>query len=191
MRPMQIYILHPAIALLSSVRYQIPLSITMLSIRPILLIISVIYAGLSSVDGLSASAPNTQQHMHKQSSSRRAFLSTSTAFLGLQPIVANARYILNEETGEYDEVTDDDWQNTWSKRLDKAKTMSNEDIFLAAQGAGNQDLREGEESEASKKRRAFAGCRNDALRAKGGMKNEKECAKRILGGDYQFMIDAM
>ena len=192
MRPMQIYILHPAIALLSSVRYQIPLSITMLSIRPILLIISVIYAGLSSVDGLSASAPNTQQHI-KQISSRRAFLSTSTAiaFLGLQPIVANARYILNEETGEYDEVTDDDWKNTWSKRLDKAKTMSNEDIFLAAQGAGNQDLREGEESEASKKRRAFAGCRNDALRAKGGMKNEKECAKRILGGDYQFMIDAM
>ena len=63
--------------------------------------------------------------------------------------------------------------------------------IIAAQGAGNQDLREGEESEASKKRRAFAGCRNDALRAKGGMKTEKECTKRVLGGDYQFMIDAM
>ena len=94
----------------------------------------MIYAGLSSVDGLAT--PNTQQqHTHKQISSRRAFLSTSTAiaFLGLQPIVANARYILNEETGEYDEVTDDDWKDTWSKRLDKAKTMSNEDIFLGKQ----------------------------------------------------------
>jgi len=69
--------------------------------------------------------------------------------------------------------------------------MSTEDVFLAAQGAGNLDSKEGDESEASKKRRAFAGCRNDRFREKGGEKNEKECASRVMGGDYQFMIDAM
>lgn len=71
--------------------------------------------------------------------------------------------------------------------------MSTEDVFLAAQGAGNLDSKElgDNESEASKKRRAFAGCRNDRFREKGGMKSEKECASRVLSGDYQFMIDAM
>ena len=69
--------------------------------------------------------------------------------------------------------------------------MGTEEVFLAAQGAGNLDLREGEESEASKKRRAMAGCRNDGFREKSGMKNTKECSARVLGGDYQFMIDAM
>ena len=143
--PLQIFISPPLPKVANIISYPIllsshpdtTLSITMLSIRPILLIIFAIYAGLLSVDGL-ATAKIPQQHkhyMHKQISSRRAFLSTSTAiaFLGLQPIVANARYILNEETGEYDEVTDDDWQSTWTKRLDKAKTMSNEDIFLGKQ----------------------------------------------------------
>jgi len=48
--------------------------------------------------------------------------------------------------------------------------MGTEEVFLAAQGAGNLNLRaEGmEESEASKKRRALAGCRNDRLRALSG-----------------------
>lgn len=64
--------------------------------------------------------------------------------------------------------------------------------FLAAQGAGNLDLKEGvEESEASKKRRAMAGYRNDGMRAKGGMDSQKECTARVMGGDYQFMIDAL
>ncbi|KAL9190609.1 hypothetical protein ACHAXT_000315 [Thalassiosira profunda] len=153
----------------------------------------VLLLGAPSIaEGLAAPAPQPQRT--QQISSRRAFLSTSAAaaFIATIPQIANARYVLNEDTGEYDEVTDEDWQTTWGKRLDKAKSMGTEDVFLAAQGAGNLDLKEGqEESEASKKRRALAGCRNDGLRAKGGVKDAKECTARVLGGDYQFMIDAM
>lgn len=69
--------------------------------------------------------------------------------------------------------------------------MGSEDVFLAAQGAGNTELRQGEESEASKKRRALAGCRNDGFRSKSGGGSVKECTARVLGGDYQFMVDAM
>mmetsp|Transcript_621 Transcript_621/g.1303 ORF Transcript_621/g.1303 Transcript_621/m.1303 type:complete len:172 (+) Transcript_621:93-608(+) len=152
--------------------------------------------GTTSVHGLAAPTPqNIKQTTNNNS--RRAFLSTSaaTAFLTLttqSPQAAQARYILNEETGEYDEVADEDWQTAWGKRLDKAKGMSQEEIFLAAQGAGNTNLREGEESEASKKRRALAGCRNDGFRKKaGGTKDAKECTARVLGGDYQFMVDVM
>ena len=150
----------------------------------------VLLLGAPSIaEGLAAPVP--QPRHTQQTSSRRAFLLTSAA-AAFVPQIANARYVLNEETGEYDEVTDEDWQTTWGKRLDKAKSMGTEDVFLAAQGAGNLDLKEGqEESEASKKRRALAGCRNDGLRAKGGVKDAKECTARVLGGDYQFMIDAM
>ena len=84
-----------------------------------------------------------------------------------------------------------DWKTEWGKQAEKAKRMSKEDIFLAAQGAGNTNLKEGEESEASKKRRAFAGCRNDNFRQKSNVTNEKECTKRVMSGDYQFMVDAM
>ena len=112
--------------------------------------------------------------------------------LTIKPQQANARFVLNEETGEFDEVSDEDWQTTWKKRLDKAKEMGTEDVFLAAQGAGNLDLKEGmDESDASKKRRAMAGCRNDGMRAKSGVGDVKECTKRVLSGDFQFMIDAM
>mmetsp|Transcript_15537 Transcript_15537/g.33639 ORF Transcript_15537/g.33639 Transcript_15537/m.33639 type:complete len:164 (-) Transcript_15537:3883-4374(-) len=151
--------------------------------------ICLLVLGFASVDGLAAPSPRNTN----QSSSRRAFLSTSaaTAFFTTIPQIANARYVMNEETGDYDEVQDEDWKTAWGKRLDKAKSMSTEDVFLAAQGAGNLDSKEGDESEASKKRRAFAGCRNDRFREKGGEKNEKECASRVMGGDYQFMIDAM
>lgn len=161
------------------------------SLRTNLLSICLLALGIAFADGLAAPTPqNTNQSINN---SRRAFLSTSaaTAFFATLPQIANARYVLNEETGEFDKVEDEDWKTTWGKRLDKAKTMSNEDIFLAAQGAGNTDLREGEESEASKKRRALAGCRNDGLRAKGGVKDKQECTAKVLGGDYQFMIDAM
>ena len=150
---------------------------------------------LLSIQGFGTSpSANTENY-----SSRRAFLSntfTTTAaaatILTTIPQQANARYILNEETGEYDEVTDEDWQTTWKKRLEKAQAMGTEDVFLAAQGAGNLDLKEGtEESDASKKRRAMAGCRNDGLRAKSGVDDVKVCTKRVLSGDFQFMIDAM
>ena len=42
-------------------------------------------------------------------------------------------------------------------RIEKAKTMSRRDIFMAAKGAGNRDKLEGKESDKSKKRRAMAG----------------------------------
>lgn len=163
----------------------------MTSLHSILLSICLWTLGLISIDGLAA--PNTQNTQNQQLNSRRAFLSTSaaTAFFATIPQIANARYVLNEDTGEYDEVQDEDWQTAWGKRLDKAKSMSTEDVFLAAQGAGNLDLKDGEESEASKKRRAFAGCRNDGFREKSGVKDAKECTSRVMGGDYQFMIDAM
>ena len=97
---------------------------------------SVTYVG-----GLSQHNMNNKQSICNNNS-RRAFLSTTaataffTAVTTTIPQIANARYVLNEVTGEYDEVQDDeDWQSAWGKRLDKAKTMSKEDIFLAAQGA--------------------------------------------------------
>lgn len=145
---------------------------------------------LGSAEGLSAPSPVEQ---------RRSFLKRCTSaatvaggsVLGLPIAPADARYVLNEETGDYDEVEDDDWQTTWGKRLDKAKSMSSNEVFMAAQGAGNRNLMEGEESDASKKRRALAGCRNDAIRKKAGAGDAKQCTSRVLGGDFQFMIDAM
>ena len=151
----------------------------------------------TSVEGFgthpSSSVPKSNKPAESENS-RRTFLSNTfaTAAVFTIPQLANARYILNEETGEYDEVTDEDWQTTWKKRLDKAKEMGTEDVFLAAQGAGNLDLKEGiEESDASKKRRAMAGCRNDGFLAKSGVDDVKVCTKRVLSGDFQFMIDAM
>jgi hypothetical protein len=160
--------------------------------------------GMNTTPSSSSKQQLQQQHSiidSSSSSSRRSFLSkaftktatTSAAILLSIPQLASARYVLNEETGEYDEVTDEDWQTTWKKRLDKAQSMGTEDVFLAAQGAGNLDLKDGsvEESESSKKRRAMAGCRNDRLRGQSGVDDVKVCTKRVLSGDYQFMIDVM
>ena len=160
--------------------------------------------GMNTTPSSSSKQQLQQQHSiidSSSSSSRRSFLSkaftktatTSAAILLSIPQLASARYVLNEETGEYDEVTDEDWQTTWKNRLDKAQSMGTEDVFLAAQGAGNLDLKDGsvEESESSKKRRAMAGCRNDRLRGQSGVDDVKVCTKRVLSGDYQFMIDVM
>ncbi|EED94610.1 predicted protein [Thalassiosira pseudonana CCMP1335] len=146
-----------------------------------------------SVNGLAYLPPRQIQTSYSPSlNSRRAFLSTTAATLTslALPQITNARYILNEETGDYDEVADEDWQTAWGKRLDKAKSMSTEEVFLAAQGAGNVNQKENE-SDVSKKRRALAGCRNGGMREKAGGGSEKECAARVLGGDIQFMLDAL
>lgn len=112
--------------------------------------------------------------------------------VSFDPNQAVAKLVLNEDTGEYDEVKEEDWQTAWKARLDKAQSMSSEEIFMAAQGAGNTQLREGEESEASKKRRAMAGCRNDAIRKKaGGTKDVIACNSRVMSGDFGFVLDAM
>ena len=157
-----------------------------------ILSICIVILGFATIDGLAAPTPSSPNEQ-RDYGSRRAFVSTSalaTAFLATTNI-ANARFVLNEQTGDYDEVLDEDWQTTWGKRLDKAKSMDMEDVFLAAQGAGNTNLREGEESEASKKRRALAGCRNDRLRQMSGVTSSQECTARVLQNDYKFMIDAM
>jgi preprotein translocase subunit SecG len=163
-----------------------------------LCIIALCLLSTSEGFGTGTTPSSKQQQQPAVENSRRAFLSntlaTATAVVTTTtiPQLANARYVLNEETGDYDEVTDEDWQTTWKKRLEKAQSMGTEDVFLAAQGAGNLDLKEGmDESDASKKRRAMAGCRNDNLRAKSGESDVKVCTKRVLSGDFQFMIDAM
>ena len=160
-----------------------------------ILSICIVILGVTTIDGLAAPTPSSPpNHQQRDHGGRRAFVSTSaalaTAFLATTDI-ANARFVLNDQSGEYDEVLDEDWKTTWGKRLDKAKSMGTEEVFLAAQGAGNTNLKEGEESEASKKRRALAGCRNDRLRQNSGVKTSQECTARVLQNDYMFMIDAM
>lgn len=151
---------------------------------------------LNDVNGMTVpSKTSSSPNIKSMTASRRAFLSSSVA-AGIAsssgfPSASYARYVLNEETGDYDEVTDEDWQTTWNKRIEKAKSMSSDEIFLAAQGAGNVNLKDGEESEASKKRRALAGCRNGGMREKSGMKDEKQCTARVLSGDYKFMIEVL
>ena len=148
----------------------------------------IAFALLGSVEGLSAPVEQRRSFLQRTSA---ATATATVSVLGLPVAPANARYVLNEETGDYDEVEDDDWQTAWGKRLDKAKSMSSDEVFMAAQGAGNRNLMEGEESDASKKRRALAGCRNDAIRQKAGAGDAKACTARVLSGDFQFMIDAM
>jgi hypothetical protein len=108
------------------------------------------------------------------------------------PTAAVARYVLDDETGEYVEVDDVDWQTAWKQRLDKASSMSTDDIFQAARGAGNTELRSGPESEASKKRRALSACRDATVRRRtAGAGTEKECTARVLAGDVDFMLDSL
>ena len=162
-------------------------------VMPSIIITSAAFALLlASVEGLSAPSPAEQRRSFlKRCTSAATATVAGGSVLGLPIAPANARYVLNEETGDYDEVEDDDWQTAWGKRLDKAKSMSSDEVFMAAQGVGNRDLMEGDESDASKKRRALAGCRNDAIRQKAGAGDAKACTSRVLDGDFQFMIDAM
>ena len=144
-----------------------------------------------------AASKNNDIHSDRRSFTTKTIHTTAVILFtttATTPGRVNARYILNEQTGEYDEVNDEDWQTTWSKRLDKAKSMGTEEVFLAAQGAGNLNLRAKgmEESETSKKRRALAGCRNDRLRQlSGDGGSAQECTARVLKNDYQFMVDVM
>jgi len=107
------------------------------------------------------------------------------------PSIASARYVLDEETGDYVEVEEADWQTAWKQRLDKASNMSKDEIFQAARGAGNVDLREGPESDASKKRRAMSACRDASVRSKVGVGSEKDCTARVFAGEVDFMLDAL
>jgi hypothetical protein len=138
---------------------------------------SIIFATFSGVNGLAAA-----------NVPRRAFLASSMAAVLLPAAAADARYVLNEETGDYDEVEDPTWQEAWKGRIDKAQSMSSDEVFMAARGAGNLDLKDGEESAPSKKRRAMAACRDATLLEKAGVRDPKECTTRIMGEEVDFML---
>ena len=128
--------------------------------------------------------------MSNGATSRRAVLASVATALVI-PGVANAsKFVLNEE-GEYEEIEEGDWQSTWKERLDKAQSMTPDEIFAAARGAGNMNLKEGVESDASRKRRAMSGCRDTGLREKAGVKDAKDCTARVLSGDFDFILNAM
>lgn len=128
-------------------------------------------------------------------SSRRGLLVGAAAAALVTVTVAPprswARYLMDEETGDYVQVEDADWQTEWKSRLDKASTMSKDEIFQAARGAGNTDLKTGPESDSSKKRRAMSACRDAGVRAKAGLASEKECTVRVFGGDVDFLLEAL
>ena len=98
---------------------------------------------------------------------------------------------MDEESGDYVEIEDVAWQTEWKQRLDKASTMSKDEIFQAARGAGNTDLKTGPESDASKKRRAMSACRDAGVRSKTGLADEKECTARVFAGEVDFLLEAL
>lgn len=144
---------------------------------------------------------STNMALEAKCNDRRRFLlsvlSTSTAALLIpgKAIAANpkTRYVLDDETGDYIEVVDDgDWQKEWKSRYDQMSKMSKDEILVAARGAGNIDTKDlANESPASKKRRAFSGCRDKGTRAKLDNIGEKECSKRVLDGDYDFVLTVL
>ena len=109
----------------------------------------------------------------------------------LGPSTALARYVLDEETGDYVEVEEADWQTAWKQRYDKASTMSMDEIVQAARGAGNVELKGGIESDASKKRRAMSACRDVGARQKANAGSEKDCTARVFAGEVDFMLNVL
>eukprot|EP00537_Pseudo-nitzschia_pungens_P007226 CAMPEP_0172367064 /NCGR_PEP_ID=MMETSP1060-20121228/18739_1 /TAXON_ID=37318 /ORGANISM="Pseudo-nitzschia pungens, Strain cf. cingulata" /LENGTH=206 /DNA_ID=CAMNT_0013091145 /DNA_START=102 /DNA_END=722 /DNA_ORIENTATION=- len=133
---------------------------------------------------------------------RRSFMSsflsttvvaTLSTVVAPQPSLAAKRYVLDDETGEYIEQDDErNWQVEWKSRYDQMSTMTTDEIFQAARGAGNVDLKDLEnESPASRKRRAFNGCRDKPTREKLGNIEEKSCTKRVLEGDVDFVLNVL
>jgi hypothetical protein len=149
-------------------------------------------ASSSSSTRVPTTAPDVR-HVPSFTTTRRQACLAFWGFCGAAVVVppGNAAYVLNDDSGEYEQVEDQDWQTTWKERLDKASTMSPDQVFLAAKGAGNVDLKQGPETDVSKKRRAMAGCRDKTLRQKAGLSEEKACNARVLQGDIDFMIQAM
>jgi hypothetical protein len=169
------------------------------------LIVSLLCA--AAIDGFSCSSPCphsrtrlaalTNDHVEPStpiaSLPRRQFL--ASALIGVVvttvPQIAQARYVLDDETGDFVQVEEEDWQTSWRQRLDKAQTMSTDEVFKAARGAGNVDLKQGPESDASKKRRAMSACRDVDLRTKANAGNERECTARVFAGEIDFMVDQL
>ena len=81
-------------------------------------------------------------------------------------------------------------QRAWESSNGKTTT----EIMMAARGA-QPKLDENEranESERSRKRRAMAGCKEEAYRQLAGqVETEAACNSRVLSGDVQFMLDVL
>jgi len=138
----------------------------------------------------------SEQHNVLPSSRRKILKSSLLATLAAvtlttltPPPPANARYVLDEQ-GEYIELQEEDWKTAWKARLDKAQSMSKDEIFEAARGAGNLELKEGGESDAARKRRAMSACRDKDIRGNlgGGGIDLKVCNNRVMAGETDFIL---
>ena len=77
-------------------------------------------------------------------------------------------------------------QRAW----EKSATMSQREIALVARGVDPEaDLNA--LSDKGRKRAAMAGCKDELFRKAAGYDSEASCNGRVMGGDVQFMIDAM
>ena len=123
---------------------------------------------------------------------RRSFCIASPAAmvsLLLQPQAAQAKptYTM-DENGEYVELEETEWTQVWKERASKMQSMSADEIFMAGRGAGKADV--SELSDAGKKRRALAGCRDSASRQQIKL-SEKACTTKVLQGELSFILDVM
>jgi len=79
-------------------------------------------------------------------------------------------------------------QRAWESSNGKTTT----EIMMAARGAVKRETDSPPESERSKKRRAMAGCKEEAYRKLAAASDsEASCNSRVLGGDVQFMLDVL
>ena len=154
-----------------------------------------------------------------QGTTRRSFCIAAVVSLLHQPTAAQAKptYIM-DENGEYVEAEETEWTQVWKERASKMQSMSADEVFMAGRGAGKADV--SELSEAGKKRRALAGCRDSASRQRikaapideqrvgrgpgveaavealaalqtNGVLSEKACTTRVLQGELSFILDVM
>jgi len=115
------------------------------------------------------------------------FMTAATTTIGSNSNSA-AYYVLDDETGEYIEKEEENWQTTWKARYDKASSMSTDEIFKAARGAGNLELNNNQESNAAIKRRALSACRDSTIRQKLKAGTQIECTQRVLEGEIDFIL---
>ena len=79
-------------------------------------------------------------------------------------------------------------QRAWESSEGKTTT----EIMMAARGAIKRDPDAPPESERSRKRRAMAGCHEEAYRKlAGAIESEAACNSRVLGGEVQFMLTVL
>ena len=113
-------------------------------------------------------------------------------FMAGSPSIADDALCTSRETCDDSfQVEEASWQETWAARAKKASTMSRDEIFLAAKGAGKRDASLGPESSASKKRRALAGCRSELLSQISPKMDEKVCVGKAMKGDTEFILEVL